>query len=606
MNRNFIADLSPAIRLSLVIFFVNLSQSYGSDNYKKYLTEELDATVKNIGQVITERELSKKQFHYRQARIHYKHVELFVEYHSPYEAKYHINGPLVPKHDPEFGKIIFEPNGFQLIEQLLFEEETNDSSVINPVARNLSFRLANAKKYYHTLKTEDHLLPEMSQLELYRIAALNLNGYDATITLENITETKYCLDGILVCMESFRAINLSKDSENILRNLHKKIRKAQQFIDKNNDYNTFNRLGFIRQYLLPLYGILIDFHHSLDMPWSNIKSAVRLTEKYPFGAESFNMRFFSNYYYDTVNIVLRAEIGKKLFFDPALSGNGKRSCANCHRPDKAFTDGLRKSLHLNEQDFVARNAPTLLNVAFQQSFFHDGKSYQLEDQVLKVITNKDEMAGNMEQIIAYINNNEWYKTHFRNAFKGLNNNITSYTILNCIAEYERTLVSLNSRFDQYLRGDDSKLTAREINGYNLFAGKALCGSCHFFPLFNGTVPPAFYDTEFEVIGTPEDPENSKIDRDPGRGEISRMSVQESGFKTPTIRNITLTAPYMHNGVYRTLDEILEFYHRGGGKGFGFPIENQTLPFDTLILTPSEKEDIILFMQSLTDTTSYPR
>src|SRR6185436_3817525 len=111
-----------------------------------------------------------------------------------------------------------------------------------------------------------------------------------------------------------------------------------------------------------------------------------------------------------------------------------------------------------------------------------------------------------------------------------------------------TLVSFNSRFDKYLRGDFKQLNKREINGYNLFAGKALCGSCHFFPLFNGTVPPFYNESEFEVIGTPSDSTGLKLDDDVGRYAVTNINEQKNAFKTPSVRNIDLTAPYMHNGI----------------------------------------------------------
>jgi cytochrome c peroxidase len=180
--------------------------------------------------------------------------------------------------------------------------------------------------------------------------------------------------------------------------------------------------------------------------------------------------------------------------------------------------------------------------------------------------------------------------------------ISFYGILKCIGEFERTLVSMNSRFDAYLKGNTQSLNKEEINGYNLFAGKALCGSCHFFPLLNGLVPPVFNDTEFEVIGTPKDFRNKQLDLDSGRYKISKHNIHLFAFKTPTLRNIAITAPYMHNGCYKELDEVLDFYNKGGGAGLGFDIPHQTLPFDSLQLTKTELKNIKLFLLTLTDTS----
>jgi len=184
--------------------------------------------------------------------------------------------------------------------------------------------------------------------------------------------------------------------------------------------------------------------------------------------------------------------------------------------------------------------------------------------------------------------------------------ITPYAVLKCLSEFIKTLDSRNSKFDKYLRGDKSQMTKEEVNGYNLFAGKALCSSCHFFPLFNGTVPPMYNDNEFEVIGTPEKPDNRTLDPDAGRKAVTHSNIHNHAFKTPTLRNIAYTAPYMHNGVYDNLDSVLVFYNKGGGAGVGLKVENQTLPFDSLGLSKKELNDIKSFLLTLSDTTGLPK
>ena len=137
-------------------------------------------------------------------------------------------------------------------------------------------------------------------------------------------------------------------------------------------------------------------------------------------------------------------------------------------------------------------------------------------------------------------------------------------------------------------------------------GKAKCGTCHFLPLFSGAKPPRYYYIESEVIGVPATPnkKNAQLDKDLGRYAITGLSLHKFSFKTPTIRNAALTAPYMHNGVFNTLEEVIDFYDNGGGKGLGIAPANQTLPFDQLHLTEGEKRDLISFIKSLTDTTVF--
>ena len=164
---------------------------------------------------------------------------------------------------------------------------------------------------------------------------------------------------------------------------------------------------------------------------------------------------------------------------------------------------------------------------------------------------------------------------------------------------------MNARFDQYMRGNSKALTTPEKNGFNLFMGKAKCGTCHFMPLFNGLVPPEFVETESEVLGVPKtkDSLHAELDSDLGKFNFTRSVVHKHAFKTPTLRNVELTAPYMHNGVFSTLEEVMDFYNKGGGKGLNIAPDNQTLPFDKLELSKKEISDVIAFMKALTDTSS---
>ena len=182
--------------------------------------------------------------------------------------------------------------------------------------------------------------------------------------------------------------------------------------------------------------------------------------------------------------------------------------------------------------------------------------------------------------------------------------VTEYNIANAISSYVRTLVRLDSRFDRYMRGDNAALNDNEKKGFNLFAGKAKCATCHYIPLFNGLVPPEFVETESEVLGVPvtASKKNSQLSDDEGKFLFTKSLVHKHAFKTPTLRNIALTAPYMHNGVYKTLEQVMDFYNKGGGAALGIAPGNQTLPVQALNLSKREIKNIILFLRALTDTT----
>lgn len=569
------------------------------------MLQELKLLKQNINGISKSPSLVLKKRSYTAARKNYKHLEFFIEFYSPLPARLYINGPLVPKHEIDLGKKMIPPQGFQRIEEILYSE--NGKGVKAEVLLLLE-QINALENYYKDAEITDGNLLEMCQFQLFRMAALNLNGYDATITQTNVTETLWALEGTEKTILFFKPYtNQKKELQNVFPELQKQIAKGKALLIKNNDYNSFNRMEFITQFINPLNKTIVTFHNLTGLSWNQNKKALRLQNGFLFGEESFNPQFFSIYYYDTLHLNEQAEIGKKLFYDPILSDNNRLSCASCHNPSKAFTDGLAKSFSIDSNEHVNRNAPTLLNVIYQKAFFYDGRAYQLEQQAFDVIHNPIEMKSSLSDVVNRLRESENYKKLFAKAFANTSEEqITEYAVQKCLAEYQKTLVSFNSRFDKYLHGDIIAMNKREINGYNIFAGKALCGSCHFTPLFNGTVPPYFTDSEFEVIGTAANADNKRLDEDEGRFAISGLEEQRFAFKTPTVRNIELTAPYMHNGVYSTLEEVVEFYHRGGGNGFGFNIPNQTLPFDSLQLSVKEKEDIVLFLKTLTDTSSYSK
>jgi cytochrome c peroxidase len=182
--------------------------------------------------------------------------------------------------------------------------------------------------------------------------------------------------------------------------------------------------------------------------------------------------------------------------------------------------------------------------------------------------------------------------------------VTSRALRLAIAAYVRSLTRVSAPFDRAVRGDSTALGAEARDGFNLFMGKARCGTCHFAPLFGGAMPPSFAENEPEVIGVPERSRARRpvVDPDSGRFNVRRIDQHLHAFKTPSLRNVALTAPYMHNGAFPTLESVVDFYDAGGGTGIGATVSHQTLPADSLHLSVREKRAIIAFMRALTDTT----
>lgn len=238
--------------------------------------------------------------------------------------------------------------------------------------------------------------------------------------------------------------------------------------------------------------------------------------------------------------------GKRLFFDKRLSKNNDLSCATCHRPDKAFTDGLTKSIGTNGSAAM-RNAPSLLNAAYAKSYMYDGEVKTLELQVLVPIQDHLEMGSSMKEVLQKLSKDPEYKRLARTVF---NRELDAYVITRAISTYERTLISRNSRFDKYQKGEKHVLNSNEIAGWKLFSEKLYCIKCHSGKDF----------TNYSVVsnGLYKD-----YGSDQGRYRINGLEKEKGTFKIPSLRNVSLTAPYMHDGSIRTLKEVILHYSKGG-------------------------------------------
>ena len=329
-------------------------------------------------------------------------------------------------------------------------------------------------------------------------------------------------------------------------------------------------------------------------------TAISAKAKHLFEKNAIDPLYFAPEGTQKANASLIA-LGKQLFQDKALSAGGTRSCASCHRPDKAFTDGLKVNESLVAGQTLMRNTPTLLNAALQPVQFYDSRIAFLEDQAHEVISNRAEMGGSVNSISQLLSKDAQYRRMFRDAFS--DRSFNGEHIKKALAAYIRSLTGLNSAFDRYMRGDSKAMNAQQIRGFNLFAGKAKCATCHFIPLFSGAVPPWYNKMESEVLGVPYNTDTLApiMDTDSGKYLLYGIPHQLYSFKTVSLRNVALTPPYMHNGVFNTLEEVIDFYDRGGGSGLGFDLPNQTLPGTRLQLTTNEKKALIAFLHALNDT-----
>jgi cytochrome c peroxidase len=386
-------------------------------------------------------------------------------------------------------------------------------------------------------------------------------------------------------------------------------------VQQKNKFKQFDRMQFLSGYLLPLGNYLHALREALEITPQNKFAAIRSDASNLYEADIFNVDFFAPSP-DAYLTKAKAELGKFLFFDPILSDNNKRACASCHKPELAFSDGLVKSVKFErEAGALPRNSPTVINAGFQKQVFWDLRANSLEDQLDSVINNENELHSSFEHVIDRINSSKEYQKLFHAAFpETKKTGIQRKHVKIAIACYERTLNGLNSRFDQYIRGDKTKMNEDEISGFNLFVGKARCATCHIPPLFNGTIPPYYEITDHKAIGIPlkDTMEVMQLDVDTGAARTLQNTLFRFSFKTPTVRNIELTAPYMHNGVYKTLLQVVNFYNHAAGQKFIREVKEErakvATPFfailpDTLGLDEKEKNQLVAFMKTLTDSTA---
>jgi len=282
-------------------------------------------------------------------------------------------------------------------------------------------------------------------------------------------------------------------------------------------------------------------------------------------------------------------LGKKLFFDPALSVNGKVSCATCHQPEKAFSDGQALSIAGVSGKALKRHAPALMNLAWMKGLFWDGGAKNLESLSFAPLRHPDEMGQDIVKLVARLQQHPTYPGLFKAAFGS--DSITAAALSRALAQYQRTLISANSRYDRYVRNEQSEtLTEQELQGLYIF--KKNCSSCHATDLFT--------DNRYHNNGLDNTFPEGDEDLYFGYGRISRKGEDKGKYKTPTLRNIAITAPYMHDGRFKTLEEVLQHYSSGVKWSATLAPELQRHTQPGIPLTTAEQQKLIIFLHTLTD------
>ncbi|HEX5154682.1 MAG TPA: cytochrome c peroxidase [Parafilimonas sp.] len=526
-------------------------------------------------------------------RLQYKRIAFFTAYFFPSETKLY-NAPAVYEvEEPELE--LEEPMGLQQIEALLFDknplgckkELLQQTDAIYTSAEDLPSLL-------YQFEATDRQVLESLRLELIRMATLYISGYDAPWLKSGIQETLQASNAMQETLQPY----LKQDNQQG-KLLSETLDKAIGYLSAHQDFDSFDRMAYLTRFNLPLQQQLGGFIKSLDLE-SNTTAHLNYATANLFSAGFLN-------YWDAIPAGQRKEliaVGKDLFFDRSLSGNLQVSCATCHIPEQYFADGKFRSASMVRDSVLKRNTPTLLYAGYQHMQFWDGRAPDLAAQVKDVLFSPIEMGSSH----AWLQKNVWGNPRYRQILENFLQDgpptpeQQTQVIATAIAAYVNSLSPMNSPFDRYVRGDKQAMTGTQIKGFNLFMGKAQCGTCHFPPYFNALLPPLFDISETEVLGTPltDQLKTPTDDNDLGRYDLYQIRFYRQAFKTPTVRNAQKTAPYMHNGAFNTLETVLDFYNKGGGHGIGLETEAQTLSDQALNLTSPEMQQIIQFINALTD------
>lgn len=543
-----------------------------------------------------------------EARFELKKNDFLLRYLEPTAYK-KINGPLsvewetevFEKHEKPYKR---EGAGLTIAEQTLEDyNETSKSEAKKLIQAAISSLTTYSSDSIQQVVNQSDNFYFANRLFLLNLATIYTSGFECPDTSQIIPELKSMMSSMEKTYELF---NQSFSSMKLSNEYGTLFSKTVKFVkQQSNLYSNFDHFEFIKSYVNPLFKLnqahILNYgcrsKNMLDYSLSNTATSI-------FDKAIYNGQYTKGVYSKITDKQVLAEIeslGKQLFFDPILSGNNNRSCASCHSPSEGFTQNkVAKSLHFNGKDLLERNSPSLFNVTYNHLIMLDGAHITLQDQALVVMTNPDEMNGSVEEILSKVLSCKSYQKTLKKLAKYTpqEKNISIKHITSAITYYYGKFGNYYAPFDEAMN-HSKQLSPSVVKGFNLFMSKAQCATCHFAPQFNGVKPP-YVGSEFEVLGVPLDTNYTALDKDLGRAKINPAFETNHAFRTGTLKNIAKTGPYMHNGVFATLDQVIDFYDVGGGNGKGFNLSNQTLSDEKLNLSKSEKQNLKDFLESLTE------
>ncbi|PSK93436.1 cytochrome c peroxidase [Taibaiella chishuiensis] len=529
---------------------------------------------------------------FRACRTAYKRIEYLVGYQFPLIAQ-RINGPALPEVEAADFHETGQPTGFQVLEEDLFSPGVlRRAPALQKEIKHLIAYTRILKQQQGTFPFTAPLIYDALRLNLYTLAAKGLSGFDSPVAFQSLEEAVTTLETTEAVLNALGPVDAA-------------FRVQLQYgrsllLAPGVTFDNFDRASFFRRVYQPLLSALYRQQQQQHIASPQVLRAVKTDAESFLAPAAYDPVFFAPPGTRPATPALVA-LGNALFADNTMSRGG-RSCKSCHAPGKAFTDGLKVNRSLQRDEGLMRNTPSLSYAALQPALFYDVRVDFLEQQAHDVLFNKAEMDAALEQAITGFKKNKTMRKAFAAAFPRHPDPFRQEHIIQALAAYQRSLPRFSAPFDRYMAGDSLAMSKQQVAGFNLFMGKAKCGTCHFMPLFNGAVPPFYDRIDSEILGVPgaKDTLNAFVDKDLGAYNHFKNAIKKYAFKTPTVRNAALTAPYMHNGVYDSLEEVIDFYNRGGGAGIGITLRNQTLPADALQLDATEQRALVAFIHALSD------
>ena len=580
-------------------------------------TRELAAVLADTASTAAER----RGAHLR-TRLAYKRVEWLAAYFDEAAVRRFVNGAPLPGVERHVAELrVLTPLGLQPLEELLYAPADGASAPLHhrrldTLAAQLAAATPRIARELSRRRPGHADVFAAARYGLVRVFTLGVTGFDTPASGAALRESYVALEALRDGVAPLLAVlpqgpPTAVATDRLRADVEAAFATGLARLDTS-DFDGFDRLAFLTECIDPLYDLLLTAHHRCGAELPTDRATAVPAHDYRsrslFDDGFLNDDYFAGQPADDPLFARKRDLGERLFYDASLSAGGAMSCASCHDPRRAFTDGETRSLG-NDGRPLRRNAPTLVGAVYAERYFADLREPRLARQIRHVVQDEHEFATDYLTLLEGLRQNPAYAAAFDGAYADVAPayRISTHSLSDALASYVRTLHAHASPVDRYIRGETAALAPEVRAGFNLFMGKAACATCHFAPTFAGLVPPFYRESESEVLGVPHEwplTDTTHLDADPGRAgsgqPLDGAPFYVGSFKTPTVRNAARTAPYMHNGALETLGDVVDFYDRGGGAGLGFRVPYQTLPSDALSLDAPEREALVAFVTALTD------